>query len=69
MTTETPRWFTSSYSNNGGDCVEVAVNLVATRGMVPLRDSKHRTGPVLAFPAASFASFVASVKAGGFGTV
>ncbi|MFE5649728.1 DUF397 domain-containing protein, partial [Streptomyces cyaneofuscatus] len=23
MTTETPRWFTSSYSNNGGQCVEV----------------------------------------------
>ncbi|NEE41865.1 DUF397 domain-containing protein, partial [Streptomyces sp. SID7982] len=24
MTTETPRWFTSSYSENGGQCVEVA---------------------------------------------
>ncbi|MFH9393382.1 DUF397 domain-containing protein, partial [Streptomyces sp. NPDC017556] len=26
MTTETPRWFTSSYSENGGQCVEVATN-------------------------------------------
>jgi hypothetical protein len=30
VTTESPRWFKSSYSNNGGDCVEVATNLVAS---------------------------------------
>lgn len=28
MTNEAPRWFKSSYSDNGGDCVEVAANLV-----------------------------------------
>lgn len=67
MTTESPRWFTSSYSGNGGACVEVATNLVASRGVVPVRDSKIATGPVLDFPAGSFASFVASVKAGNFG--
>ncbi|MFD4593178.1 DUF397 domain-containing protein, partial [Streptomyces rubiginosohelvolus] len=31
MTTESPRWFKSSYSSNGGDCIEVAANLAATR--------------------------------------
>lgn len=66
MTTETPRWFTSSYSENGGQCVEVAVNLVAARGLVPVRDSKDPSGPALAFPADAFASFVAGIKAGDF---
>ncbi|MET9915984.1 DUF397 domain-containing protein [Streptomyces sp. NPDC006435] len=69
MTTDSPRWFKSSYSNNGGDCVEVAANLVAPLGVVPVRDSKDLNGPVLDFPAASFASFVAGVKAGEFGAV
>lgn len=64
MTTEFPRWFTSSYSSNGGDCVEVAANLAATRGVVPVRDSKAPGGPVLDLPVGSFASFVAGVKAG-----
>ncbi|MFB7900487.1 DUF397 domain-containing protein, partial [Streptomyces xiamenensis] len=34
MTTESPRWFTSSYSNNGGQCIEVAANLAASHGVV-----------------------------------
>ncbi|WP_405795635.1 DUF397 domain-containing protein [Streptomyces sp. NBC_01506] len=67
-TTESPRWFTSSYSNNGGNCVEVAANLAATRGIVPVRDSKVPSGPVLGFRVGSFASFVAGVKAGELGT-
>ncbi|MFD4600751.1 DUF397 domain-containing protein [Streptomyces sp. NPDC058464] len=66
MTTESPRWVTSSYSDNGGACVEVAANLVASRGVVPVRDSKIPTGQVLEFPAAAFSSFVTSVKAGRF---
>ncbi|MEW1860628.1 DUF397 domain-containing protein [Streptomyces sp. NPDC088194] len=66
MMTETPRWFTSSYSENGGQCVEVAANLAASRGIVPVRDSKDPGGPVLAFPADAFASFVGGVKAGEF---
>ncbi|WP_328319288.1 DUF397 domain-containing protein [Streptomyces sp. NBC_00388] len=69
MTTDSPRWFTSSYSNNGGQCVEVATNLVASRGVVPVRDSKNQAGPVLDVTAASFACFVACVKAGGFSAV
>ncbi|MFJ3837042.1 DUF397 domain-containing protein [Streptomyces sp. NPDC090054] len=63
MTTESPRWFTSSYSENGGQCVEVAMNLVASRGVVPVRDSKCDNGPILGFTAAAFATFVDGVKA------
>ncbi|MGC5343516.1 DUF397 domain-containing protein [Streptomyces sp. DT171] len=69
MMTASPRWFKSSYSNNGGQCIEVAVNLVAPRGVVPVRDSKDPAGPVLNLPASAFAAFVTGVKAGGFGTV
>lgn len=68
MTTESPRWFKSSYSDNGGDCVEAAANLVASRGIVPVRDSKDPSGPVLDLPVGAFASFVAGVKTGEFGT-
>ncbi|BAU86130.1 hypothetical protein SLA_5249 [Streptomyces laurentii] len=62
MTTESPRWFKSSYSGNGGSCVEVATNLIAARGIVPVRDSKVPAGPSLAVTAAAFAAFVGSVK-------
>lgn len=69
MTTESPRWFKSSYSGNGGQCVEVATNLVTSQGTVAMRDSKNPTGPSLRFPADTFTSFVTSVKCGEFGTV
>ncbi|MFE6663824.1 DUF397 domain-containing protein [Streptomyces sp. NPDC057697] len=69
MTTESLRWFTSSYSGNGGQCIEVAANLVGSFGVVPVRDSKNPGGPVLRASATSFASFVAGVKAGEFGAV
>ncbi|MEV8103298.1 DUF397 domain-containing protein [Streptomyces sp. NPDC088135] len=67
MTAESPCWFKSSYSSNGGACVEAAANLVGSLGVVPVRDSKNPGGPVLRASAASFASFVAGVKAGEFG--
>ncbi|MCT2547768.1 DUF397 domain-containing protein [Streptomyces atratus] len=69
MTAESPRWFKSSYSNNGGACVEVAANLVGSLGVVPVRDSKSQSGPVLSASPAAFATFVAGVKAGEFGAV
>jgi hypothetical protein len=62
VTTESPRWFTSSYSENGGQCVEVATNLVASRGVVPVRDSKRADSPVLGVSAAAFEAFVAGIK-------
>ncbi|UQA92839.1 DUF397 domain-containing protein [Streptomyces halobius] len=66
MTTESPRWFKSSYSANGGQCIEVAANLVASCGVVPVRDSKAPKGPVLSFPSTSFSAFIADIKAGSF---
>ncbi|MFJ4896147.1 DUF397 domain-containing protein [Streptomyces sp. NPDC088727] len=69
MTTESPRWFKSSYSENGGQCIEVAANLVDSLDIVPVRDSKEPTGPVLNVAAGSFASFVAGVRTDAFGTV
>ncbi|WP_103510173.1 DUF397 domain-containing protein [Streptomyces sp. SM13] len=69
MTTESPRWFKSSYSNNGGACIEVAANLAAAHGIVPVRDSKVGDGPVVAVPVTAFATFVAGVRGGTFDTV
>lgn len=67
MTTESPRWFKSSYSGNGGQCVEVAANLVAPCGVVPVRDSKDPAGPALTFSADAWAAFVDAVGGGEFG--
>ncbi|MFJ9307258.1 DUF397 domain-containing protein [Streptomyces cyaneofuscatus] len=71
MTTEptTQQWVKSSYSDNGGTCVEWAPATATATGIVPVRDSKNAAGPVLGFPAAAFSSFVAGVRAGDFGTV
>ncbi|MFB8208294.1 DUF397 domain-containing protein [Streptomyces sp. NPDC056010] len=69
MTTESPRWYTSSYSNNGGDCVQVATNLVASTGAIPVRDSKRPSGPALGLRADAYAAFVTGIKDGGFNTL
>ncbi|RZE12771.1 DUF397 domain-containing protein [Streptomyces albidoflavus] len=66
MTTGSFTWFKSSYSTDGGQCVEVAADLVASHGVVPVRDSKVQPGPVLALPASSFSVFVAGIKVGDF---
>jgi uncharacterized protein DUF397 len=56
------QWRTSSYSGtNGGNCVEVARNLP---GIVAVRDSKDRTGPVLTFGPAQWESFTAGLRSG-----
>ncbi|MFD5985942.1 DUF397 domain-containing protein [Streptomyces cyaneofuscatus] len=70
MTTETTtqQWVKSSYSDNGGTCVEWAPRTATATGIVPVRDSKNVSGPVLSFPADAFSSFVAGVRAGDFGT-
>lgn len=50
-----PAWFKSSYSaGDGGQCVEVAV----APGTVHVRDSKNKTGPVLAVASDEWAAFV-----------
>ncbi|MFJ2177155.1 DUF397 domain-containing protein [Streptomyces sp. NPDC101062] len=64
MTTESPRWFTSSYSENGGQCIEVAANLAVSQGIVPVRDSKNPHGPTLALAPDAWAAFVGGVQQG-----
>ena len=56
------RWRKASYSDNGGNCVEVADQSEA--GRVLVRDTKDRTGPVLRFPPAAWRSFADRVKGG-----
>ena len=60
------RWRTSSYTNGGGACVEVATNLADHHGVVFVRDSKNVIGPALTFTATEWAAFVSGVKAGEF---
>ncbi|MEU3599792.1 DUF397 domain-containing protein [Streptomyces sp. NPDC006798] len=61
MVTE-PEFFTSSYSDNGGVCVEVAVNLAHAYDIVPVRDSKLPDGPTLNLSTSAFTTFLVGVK-------
>ena len=56
-------WRKSSYSTNGGNCVEVARNLP---GIVAVRDSKNPDGPILEFSPAGWQAFTAGVRHGEF---
>ncbi|MFE1296393.1 DUF397 domain-containing protein [Streptomyces sp. NPDC058731] len=52
-------WRKSTYSGNtGGDCVEVADNLP----VVPVRDSKNPSSPVLLIGAAAWQAFVDGLR-------
>ncbi|MFJ2818066.1 DUF397 domain-containing protein [Streptomyces sp. NPDC087294] len=57
------RWRKSSYSTNGGDCVEMGEGLSRT---VPVRDSKDPHGPALMFRPSAWGSFVAAAQCGEF---
>ncbi|MET4925146.1 DUF397 domain-containing protein [Streptomyces sp. PSRA5] len=53
----TAQWRKSSYSNSdGGNCVEIADG---HPGIVPVRDSKTPTGPVLLLTPAAWEDFIA----------
>jgi hypothetical protein len=57
-------WHKSSYSNDqGGNCIEVAAGAA---GLVPVRDTKDRSGGSLVFSTEAWVSFVAGVRAGDF---
>ena len=54
------RWRKSTKSgSNGGDCVEVAVNLP---GVVLVRDTKNRDGGTLVLDASAWRAFVTQVS-------
>jgi hypothetical protein len=52
------RWRKSSYSGNGGECVEVADH----DHRVMVRDTKDRTGAMLKFDPDAWRAYVAQVK-------
>ena len=70
----TVAWRTSSYSANGGSCVEVGwhvssysanggscVEVGHSRAATLVRDSKARGGPELSFPAQSWHAFLGAL--------
>ncbi|MET8174519.1 DUF397 domain-containing protein [Streptomyces clavifer] len=57
------RWRKSSYSGaSGAECLEVALG----HPIVPVRDSKAPHGPVIAFSAPRWTTFVTAVVEGQF---
>ncbi|WP_280430061.1 DUF397 domain-containing protein [Nocardia brasiliensis] len=54
---------TSSYSQGGSDCVEVAF---LEQGHVGVRDSKDPTGPALVFTPSEWDAFLAGARDGEF---
>lgn len=54
------KWIKSSYSDDeGGNCVEVAMN-----GAIHIRDSKNPLGPELRVTASAWAAFVSAGRPG-----
>lgn len=53
-----PRWRKASYSDNGGNCIEVGDHA----GRVLVRDTKDHTGPVLRFTHGVWRRFAEQVK-------
>jgi hypothetical protein len=60
-------WRKASYSAQNSNCVEVGTaNQPGADVVCLVRDTKDRSGPALAFTAASWATFTAAVRAGHF---
>ncbi|WP_081706384.1 DUF397 domain-containing protein [Nocardia sp. CNY236] len=57
------KWFKSSRSQAGRECVEVAH---LDRGMVGVRDSKNPSGPTLVFSPGEWDAFTAGITDGEF---
>ncbi|WP_063040608.1 DUF397 domain-containing protein [Nocardia pseudovaccinii] len=57
------KWFKSSRSGGGKDCVEVAF---LESGNIGVRDSKNPTGPALVFAPGEWDAFVVGAKDGEF---
>lgn len=55
-----PGWRTSSYSGNGGECVEVGRD---GDGLIVVRDTKDRSdGPACRYTPAGWRAFIARVR-------
>lgn len=52
------KWFKSSHSGGGEECVEVAF---IERGIVGVRDSKNPSGPALVFSSGEWSKFTAGL--------
>jgi hypothetical protein len=55
-------WRNSSYSGNGGDCVEVA----DVGPAIAVHDSKNPVGPHLTFTPGEWRKFMTALKSGSF---
>jgi hypothetical protein len=66
--TDTPAlvWAKSSFSNNGGNCVEVSRSLLDTTGVLVVRDSKNPDGGQLRFTPSEWTAFLKGAAAGEF---
>lgn len=66
--TDTPAlvWVKSSFSNNGGECVEVSRTLLDTKGVLLVRDSKNPEGGQLSFTPSEWTAFLKGAAAGEF---
>ena len=53
-----PHWRKASYSDNGGNCIEVGDHA----GRVLVRDTKDGTGPMLRFTPGAWRRFAEQVK-------
>jgi hypothetical protein len=59
----TQGWRKSSYSDDKAHCVEIAP---AERAVLVCDTKDHGAGPILAFPRAPWAAFLAAARAGEF---
>jgi len=62
MNTTTTSWIKARRSSNQGSCVEVRRH----DGMIEVRDSKDRSGPVLRFTGPEWDSFLDGMRKGEF---
>ncbi|WKU03790.1 DUF397 domain-containing protein [Micromonospora sp. HUAS LYJ1] len=60
----TARWRKSTRSGNGGNCVEVATNLLARQDAVFVRDSKDPQGGQIVVTARSWTAFTDALREG-----